>query len=115
MQKNSINRVFLVGFLGNSPEGRYTASGRAVANFSIATHETWKQPKGSAAEHTEWHSVVVWDKLADFAVGFLKKGQLVSVEGRLHTRSWKNKEGQNMKTTEIIASNVMALGTKKEI
>ena len=77
MQKNSINRVFLVGFLGNNPEGRYTANGRAVANFSIATHETWKQSEGSAAEHTEWHSVVVWDKLADFVVGFLKKGHNV--------------------------------------
>jgi len=114
MQKNSINKVFIVGFLGSDPEGRYTTGGRAVTSLSVATHETWRPQEGQPAEHTEWHSVVVWDKLADFAVGFLKKGQLVSVEGKIHTRSWKNKEGITIKSTEIVASNVMSLGNKKE-
>ena len=115
MRKNSVNRVFLVGYLGSDPEGRYTADGRAVTNFSIATHETWKTNEGRTAEHTEWHNIVVWDKLADYVASFLKKGQMVSVEGRLHTRSWKNKDGQNIKLTEILASNVVSLGSKKEV
>jgi len=113
MQKNSVNKVFLIGHLGTDPEGRYTANGRATVNLSLATHETWKQKQG-VVNHTEWHNVVVWDKLADFAKEYLKKGQLISIEGRLHTRSWINKEKQSIKTTEIIASQITPLGSKKE-
>ena len=113
MQKNSVNNVFLVGHLGADPEGRYTANGRATVSFSLATHESWRQDR-KVINHTEWHNVVVWDKLADFAKEYLKKGQLISVEGRLHTRTWTNKEEQAIKTTEIIASQITPLGSKKE-
>ncbi len=114
MQKNSVNKVVLVGHLGARPEGRYTPAGRSTVNFSIATNEAWKQQDGQAVNHTEWHHVVAWDKLADFSQEYLQKGQLVCVEGKLHTRSWKSKEGSSMKTTEIIASQITPLGIKKE-
>ena len=113
MQKNSVNRVILVGHLGANPEARYTKAGRPVVSISVATNEVWKQQNGESSEHTEWHSVVAWDKLADFSKEFLEKGQLVSVEGRLNTRSWTSKEGSQMKTTEVIASSVTPLGTKR--
>ena len=113
MQKNSVNKVFLIGHLGADPEGRYTANGRAVSNFSVATHESWDQDN-KIVNHTEWHHVVAWDQLADFAKEYLKKGQLISVEGRLHTRSWTNKEEQTIKITEIIASRITPLGPKKD-
>ena len=113
MQKNSVNKVFLVGYLGAKPEGRYTPAGRATVNFSLATNETWKQQDGQTINHTEWHHIVAWDKLADFSKEFLEKGQLVSVEGRLNTRSWTSKEGSQMKTTEIVASSITPLGTKR--
>ena len=113
MQKNSVNKVFLIGHLGADPEARYTKSGRATASFSIATNESWKQQNGQTAEHTEWHSVVAWDKLAEFAQQYLYKGQLVSIEGRIHTRLWENKEGVSGKTTEIICSNIVPLEWKK--
>ena len=114
MQKNSVNKVVLVGHLGANPESRYTKAGRPVASLSVATNEVWKQQNGNSAEHTEWHSVVAWDKLAEFAQQYLYKGQLVSVEGRIHTRSWESKEGQKGKTTEIICSNIVPLEWKKE-
>ena len=113
MQKNSINRVFLIGHLGGDPEARYTKTGRPVASFSVATNESWKQPGGQRAEHTEWHSLVAWDKLAEFAQQYLYKGQLVSVEGRIHTRQWETKEGKSGKTAEIICSNIVPLEWKK--
>ena len=114
MQKNSVNKVFLIGHLGSAPEARYTKAGRPVASFSVATNEFWKQQNGDSIEHTEWHSIVVWDKLAEFAQQYLYKGQLVSVEGRIHTRNWENKEGEKGKTTEIICSNLVPLEWKKE-
>tara|TARA_B100000029_G_C17336869_1_gene873817 strand:- start:193 stop:546 length:354 start_codon:yes stop_codon:yes gene_type:complete len=114
MQKNSLNKVIIVGHLGANPEGRYTPSGRPVSNFSIATNEVWKKQSGSQEEHTEWHSVVVWDKLADFVQEYLYKGQLVSVEGRLHSRRWEDKEGRKNKVTEIMASAVVPLEWSSE-
>ena len=114
MQKSSVNKVILVGHLGANPESRYTKAGRPVASLSVATNEVWKQQNGSSAEHTEWHSVVAWDKLAEFAQQYLYKGQLVSVEGRIHTRSWESKEGQKGKTTEIVCSSIVPLEWKKE-
>jgi len=114
MQKNSVNKVFLIGHLGGSPEARYTKNGRPVASFSVATNERWTQKGGSAVKHTEWHSIVVWDKLAEFSQEHLYKGQLVSVEGRIHTRTWENQDKNLIKTTEIIASNVTPLEWKKE-
>ena len=112
MQKNSINKVFLIGHLGGDPEARYTKSGRPVASFSVATNESWKQQNGLITEHTEWHALVAWDKLADFSNEYLYKGQLVSVEGSLRTRTWETKDGINRKTTEIICSNIVPLEWK---
>ena len=104
----------LVGHLGANPEARYTKAGRPIASFSLATNELWKQQSGKTAEHTEWHAIIAWDKLAEFAQQYLYKGQLVSIEGKIHTRSWENKEGIKGKTTEIICSSVVPLEWKKE-
>ena len=114
MQKNSLNKVFIIGFLGADPEGRYTSNGRAFVSFSVATNETWKQQDGKVINHTEWHHIVAWDKLADFVKEYLERGQLVSVEGSLRSRSWTNKEDATVKITEIVASQIIPLGTKKE-
>ena len=109
MQKNSVNKVFLVGHLGVNPEGRYTASGRPVSSFSLATNEVWKKDGSKAEEHTEWHNIVVWDRLADFVQEYLYKGQLVSIEGQIRSHLWENKEGFKNKKTEIIASAITPL------
>ena len=114
MQKNSLNKVIIVGHLGANPEGRYTSAGRPVSSFSIATNEVWKKKSGSQDEHTEWHSVVVWDNLADFVQEYLYKGQLVSVEGRLRSRHWEDKDGRKNKITEIVASSVVPLEWSSE-
>ena len=113
MQKNSINKVILVGHLGASPEARYTKSGRPIVSFSLATNEQWKTKEGQTTEHTEWHSIIAWDKLAEFAQQYLYKGQLVSIEGTIHTRSWESKEGAKGKTTEIVCSSIVPLEWKK--
>ena len=113
MQKNSVNKVFLIGHLGSDPQARYTQAGRSTASFSLATNESWTQKNGEKGEHTEWHNVVAWDKLAEFSQQYLFKGQLVSVEGKIHTRRWENKEGVKGKITEIICSNIVPLEWKK--
>ena len=113
MNKNSYNKLIIVGHLGSDPEGRYTKGGVSTSSFSVATNESWKQPGGAPVEHTEWHSAVAWDKLAEFAQQYLYKGQLVSVEGRIHTRKWKTKEGLPAKTTEILSSDIVPLEWKK--
>ena len=112
MHKNSYNKVILIGHLGADPIGRYTKTGRSTANFSLATNESWKQQSGKTVEHTEWHVVVAWDKLADFANEYLYKGQLVSIEGSIRTRSWKAQDGSSRKTTEIVCSNIIPLEWK---
>jgi len=112
MQKNSLNKVLLIGRLGASPEARYTPAGVPVVSFSLATNESWKQKDGEPTEKVEWHNIVIWDKLAEIAQNNLSKGQLVSIEGKLQTRSWENKEGQKMKTTEIVCSNFILLERK---
>ena len=114
MQKNSVNKVLIVGHLGANPEGRYTASGKAVSSFSVATNEVWKKQSGTQEEHTEWHAVVVWDKLADFVQEYLYKGQLVSIEGRLRSRHWEDREGHKNKIIEIVASSVVPLEWSSE-
>ncbi len=91
MQRSSINRVLLVGRIGNKPEGRFTASGASTASFSVATNEVWGTDE-KRQEHTEWHNVTAWGKTADFVTKYIQKGQLVAVEGRLRTRSWTDKE-----------------------
>ena len=113
MNKNSYNKVILIGHLGADPEGRYTQSGRSVVSFSLATNETWRQSNGANKEHTEWHSVVAWDKLADFVNEHLFKGQLVSVEGALRTRKWESKSGEQHKSVEILCSSIVPLEWKK--
>jgi len=106
----SVNKVILVGRLGQNPEVRYTPSGAAVANFSVATNESWSDKNGQKQERTEWHKVVVWGKLAELCNQFLAKGRQVYLEGRLQTRQWQDKDGQTKYTTEIQAQTVQFLG-----
>lgn len=110
MPKGSINKVILVGHLGKDPEVRYTPSGDAVADVSIATTEFYKTKNGDRTEKTEWHNLVMWRTQAEFAKEWLKKGQLVYVEGRLQTRKWEDKEGQKRSKTEIQVDQITTLG-----
>lgn len=101
-----INKVILIGNLGRDPEVRYTPSGQAVANFTVATNEAWTDKAGQKQERTEWHRVVVWGKAAENCGEYLSKGRQVYVEGRLQTREWTNKEGAKQFTTEVVANPV---------
>jgi single-strand DNA-binding protein len=106
----SVNKVILVGRLGQNPEVRYTPSGAAVANFSVATNESWTDKSGQKQERTEWHKVVVWGKLAELCNQYLAKGRQVYLEGRMQTRQWQDKDGQTKYTTEVQAQTVQFLG-----
>ncbi len=106
----SVNKVILVGRLGRDPETRYTGGGQAVANFSIATDETYKDRNGEKQKRTEWHKIVVWGKQAEIAQQYLKKGSLLFLEGRIQSREWQDKEGQKRTSFEIVASNFRMLG-----
>ena len=106
----SVNKVILVGRLGQTPEVRYTPSGAAVGNFSIATNESWVDKSGQKQEKTEWHRIVVWGKTAENCNQYLTKGRQVYVEGSLQTRQWQDKEGQTKTTTEVKALTVQFLG-----
>jgi len=110
----SVNKVILVGRLGRDPETRYTGGGQAVANFSMATDESYKDKNGERQKRTEWHKIVVWSKLAEIAQQYLKKGSLLYLEGRIQTREWQDKEGQKRPTTEIVANNFRMLGGRPE-
>lgn len=106
-----INKVILVGTLGRDPEVKYMPSGGAVTNVSIATSEQWKDKQtGEKQERTEWHRVVFFNRLAEIAGEYLRKGQQVYVEGRLQTRKWQGQDGQDRYTTEIIANEMLMLG-----
>jgi single-strand DNA-binding protein len=110
----SINKVILIGNLGRDPEVRYTPSGAAVCNVTIATSRNWKdKATGDKVEETEWHRVVFYDRLAEIAGEYLKKGRSVYVEGRLKTRKWQDKEGKDNYTTEIVADNMQMLGGRE--
>ncbi|WP_418317306.1 single-stranded DNA-binding protein [Piscinibacter sakaiensis] len=110
----SINKVILIGNLGRDPEVRYTANGNAVCNISVATTRNWKdKSSGDKVEETEWHRVVFYDRLAEIAGEYLKKGRPVYVEGRLKTRKWQDKEGKDNYTTEVIAENMQLLGGRE--
>ncbi|MFN2382887.1 MAG: single-stranded DNA-binding protein [Gemmatimonadota bacterium] len=109
MADRSINKVILIGNLGKDPELRHTASGKAVASFSVATNRSWNAPDGTAHEETEWHNIVVWDRLAEICQQYLQKGRKVYLEGRLQTRSWDDKSGQKRYTTEIVANQMIIL------
>lgn len=107
----SINKVILIGRLGQDPELKYTPSGAAVANFSIATSESWTDKSGQKQERTEWHRIVVWGKLAELCNQYLAKGRQCFVEGSLQTRSWDDQQsGQKRYMTEINARNIQFLG-----
>ena len=104
-----VNKVILVGNLGQDPELKYTASGTAVCNFSVATSERFKNNQGEWQERTEWHRVVVWAKMAENCANYLSKGRQVYVEGSLRTRSWDDQEGNKRYMTEIVARDVQFL------
>ncbi len=108
----SINKVILIGNLGRDPEVRYMPSGDAVANITIATTETWKDKGGEKQEQTEWHRVAMFGKTAEIAGEYLKKGSQVYIEGKLQTRKWTDKEGQERYTTEIRADRMQMLGSR---
>ncbi|MDP6569894.1 MAG: single-stranded DNA-binding protein [Candidatus Marinimicrobia bacterium] len=112
MQRSSVNKVILVGHIGNKPEGRYTPSGTSTASFSIATNETWYDSEKEKKEKTEWHNIVAWNKLADFTTEYLQKGQLVYVEGRLQTRTYNDKDEVQHRVTEVIAGTITPLEWK---
>ncbi len=113
MAGKSLNRVQLIGNLGKDPELSYTASGVAVAKFSIATGERWKDQEGNLQERTEWHNIVAWRKLAEICGQYLKKGSKAYIEGRLQTRSWDDKNtGVKRYTTEIVADDLIMLDSK---
>ena len=110
----SVNKVILIGNLGRDPEVRYTPNGNAVCNIAIATSRNWKdKTSGDKMEETEWHRVVFYDRLAEIAGEYLKKGRSVYVEGRLKTRKWQDKEGKDNYTTEVIASEMQMLGSRE--
>ena len=110
----SVNKVILVGRLGRDPETRFTSGGQAVANFSLATDESYKDRNGERQKRTEWHKIVVWGKQAEIAQQYLKKGSLVFIEGRIQSREWQDKEGQKRTSFEIVATNFRMLGGRSD-
>jgi len=115
MAGRSLNRVQLIGNLGKDPEIKYTPQGTAVAKITIATNERYKDKDGQWQDRTEWHNVVLWQRMAEIAGEYLKKGGKVYIEGRLQTRSWDDKQtGQKKYMTEIVASDMILLGGRGE-
>ncbi len=109
-----VNKVILVGNLGKDPEVRYMPSGNAVANVTLATTDSWKDKQtGEKQERTEWHNIVFFSRLAEIAGEYLKKGSQVYVEGRLQTRKWQDKNGNDRYTTEIVANEMQMLGSRR--
>lgn len=111
---SSVNKVIIIGHLGKAPEVKYTPSGDAIANVTVATSENWKDKNGEKQERTEWHRVVFYRKLAEIVGEYLDKGSLVYIEGKLQTRKWQNKDGVDQYTTEIIADKMQMLGSKPQ-
>ena len=109
MSKGSINKVMLIGNLGSDPELRFTPSGVQVANFSLATTESWTDKSGERQERAEWHRIVLWRRLAEIAGQYLKKGSKIYIEGKLQTRSWEDQNGQKRYTTEVVANSMEIL------
>ena len=108
----SINKVMLIGNLGKDPEIRYMPSGDAIANLTLATTENWKDKAGEKQEKTEWHRISMFGRLAEIAGEYLKKGSSVYIEGKLQTRKWQDKEGNDRYTTEIVAHEMKMLGSR---
>jgi single-strand DNA-binding protein len=109
----SVNKVIIVGNLGRDPETRYMPEGGAITNISVATTDKWKDKNGEMQEKTEWHRVAFFGKLAEIAGEYLKKGSQVYVEGRLQTRKWQDKDGNDKYTTEIVAQQMQMLGSRQ--
>lgn len=110
----SVNKVILIGHLGKAPEMRYMQDGAAVATVSMATTETWKDGNGERQEKTQWHRIVFYRRLAEIAMEYLSKGDPLFVEGKLSTRKWTDKGGNDQYTTEIIAGHMQLMGTKRD-
>ena len=114
MSKGTVNKAILVGRLGRDPEMRYTSSGTAVVNFSIATNHFVKDQSGNNNDQTEWHNIVAFGKTAEIASEYLTKGRLVFIEGRLQTRKWQDQNGADRYSTEINAHEMQMLGSKQQ-
>jgi single-strand DNA-binding protein len=114
MASRGVNKVILVGNLGNDPEVRYMPNGNAVANLSIATSESWKDQQGQLQEKTEWHKVTMYRRLAEISGEYLKKGSQIYLEGKLQTRKWQDQQGNDRYTTEVIADQLQMLGGRNE-
>lgn len=110
MAQKGVNKVILVGNLGNDPEVRYMPNGNAVANLSLATSESWKDQQGQLQERTEWHRLTMYKRLAEIAGEYLKKGSQIYIDGKLQTRKWTDNNGQDKYTTEIIVDQMQMLG-----
>ena len=114
MAQRGVNKVILVGNLGNDPEVKNTQNGGVIANITVATSESWKDQQGNTQEKTEWHRVVMYRKTAEIARDYLRKGSKIYLEGSLQTRKWQDKNGQDRYTTEIIAREFQMLDSKPE-
>ncbi len=110
----SVNKVILVGRLGRDPESRFTASGQAVCNFSLATDRSYKDRNGQTQKQTEWHKIVAWGKLAEICQKYLKKGSQIFIEGRIQSRQWEDQQGQKRTSFEIVAGEMRMLGSRGE-
>ncbi len=110
----SLNKIMLIGNLGRDPEIRYTQDGTPVANFSMATTDSYTDRGGIRQERTEWHNIVAWNRLAELAKRYLSKGRQVYVEGRLRTREWTDRDGNKRRTTEVVALQMVLLGSRGE-
>jgi single-strand DNA-binding protein len=110
----SVNKVILLGNLGSDPEVRYTPSGKAVANFSLATSEKYTNKEGEKEEKTEWHRIVAWARLGEICGEYLSKGSQIYIEGRIQTRTWEDRDGNKRYTTEIVAQTMQMLGGSKK-
>ena len=108
-----VNKVILIGNLGGDPEVRFPPDGVAVANFSLATTESWKDRNGERQERTEWHRLVLWRQLAEIAKNYLRKGSKLYVEGKLQTRSWDDQSGQKRYTTEVVVNEMEMLDSRE--
>jgi single-strand DNA-binding protein len=109
-----LNKVMIIGHLGRDPEMRYTPSGRPVASFSVAVSRNWKSSNGERKSETEWFKIVAWGRLAEICKEYLHKGQQVYIEGRLQTRQWEDKEGQQRTSVEVVANEMTMLGERRE-
>ena len=114
MQKNSVNKVILIGNLGQDPESRFTPSGTAVTNLSVATNESWKDQNGESQDRTEWHRIVMYGKMAETASEYMKKGQMVYIEGRLQTNEWEDQNQIKRKSTQVRCDNFTMLGRRND-